>query len=278
MARFVLLLKTMTILPEKLVFSSRQDLRNFLEQLTNRFNHPNFIEADPISVPHRFSQKQDIEIAGLIASLFAWGQRVTILNKSREMLEKMDNRPFDFILNHKETDLKPFQNFIHRTFNGTDALYLIHYLKGIYSEGKDLEQAFFPESDPSGNAVEKGLIRFRNRFIENEFFPKRSGKHVSSPLSGSACKRLNMFLRWMVRKDDKGVDFGIWNAVSPAQLICPCDVHVERNARMLGLLNGKSTGWKMAMELTETLMEFDPNDPVKYDFALFGMGVSGEFK
>jgi uncharacterized protein (TIGR02757 family) len=208
--------------------------------------------------------------------LFAWGQRTTILNKSAEMLERMDNDPHRFVLHHSAKDLKPMADFKHRTFNGTDALYLMHFLKDVYTNGNDLETAFFPQPDASIDAVEKALVRFRNRFTSDPFFQQRSGKHISSPQSGSACKRLNMFLRWMVRKDNKGVDFGIWNAVSPAQLICPCDLHVERNARQLGLVTRPSTDWKMAMELTENLRQFDPLDPVKYDFALFGLGVESK--
>jgi len=251
-------------------------MKEFLDFQVNRFNEMGFIPADPVSIPHRFSKKEDIEISGLIASLFAWGQRTTILNKSAEMLERMDNDPHRFVLHHSAKDLKPMADFKHRTFNGTDALYLMHFLKDVYTNGNDLETAFFPQPDASIDAVEKALVRFRNRFTSDPFFQQRSGKHISSPQSGSACKRLNMFLRWMVRKDNKGVDFGIWNAVSPAQLICPCDLHVERNARQLGLVTRPSTDWKMAMELTENLRQFDPLDPVKYDFALFGLGVESK--
>lgn len=253
-----------------------QKLKEFLDFQADRFNEPGFIPADPVSIPHRFTKKEDIEISGLIAALFAWGQRTTILNKSAEILERMDNDPHQFVLEHSDKDLIPMTDFKHRTFNGTDALYLMHFLKRLYADGTGMESAFFPEPDTSPDAVEKGLVRFRKRFTEDTFYQKRTGKHISSPESGSACKRLNMFLRWMVRKDDKGVDFGIWNAISPGQLICPCDLHVERNARQLGLVTRTVTDWKMAIELTENLRRFDPLDPVKYDFALFGLGVESK--
>jgi len=259
------------------MFKTRTQLKEFLDRQVERFNHPDFIGPDPISIPHRFSSKEDIEIAGFIAAVFSWGQRKTILNKCLEFLALMDNQPHQFLLHHSDLDLKPFTEFRHRTFNGTDALFFIHFLQGLYKSGSSLEKAFFPKTDSSSSAVEKGLLNFRQIVSENEFFPKRTGKHISSPASGSACKRLCMYLRWMVRSDQKGVDFGIWNSVSPSQLICPCDVHVERNARLLGLVKRPKPDWTMALELTENLKELDPLDPVKYDFALFGMGISGEF-
>jgi len=253
--------------------SNREEVKIFLDYQADRFNSPSFIEADPISIPHTFTKKEDIEISGLVAAIFAWGQRTTILKKSKELIQRMDNDPHRFILHHSDEDLKSLAYFKHRTFNETDALFLVHFLKDVYKDGNDLEHAFFPAQDASENAVEKALIRFKDRFGKTEYYPKRSGKHISSPGSGSACKRLNMFLRWMVRKDEKGVDFGIWNSISPSQLICPCDVHVERNARIFGLVSRPKTDWKMALELTGNLRAFDPLDPVKYDFALFGLGT-----
>lgn len=255
---------------------SASALRNFLNRKVEQYNHPDFIEGDPISIPHRFSAKEDVEIAGLIAAMFAWGQRKTILQKTGEFIRMMDHQPHSFVLNHSEADLKSISRFKHRTFNGTDALYLIHFLKKVYTQDESLEKAFFPAPDPAENAVEQALLRFGQRFRNDPFYQSRTGKHMSSPSTGSACKRLNMFLRWMVRKDDTGVDFGIWHSVTPGQLVCPCDVHVERNARLLGLVQRPKPDWKMALELTERLRQLDPEDPVKYDFALFGMGASSE--
>lgn len=253
--------------------NSGQALKNQLDALADRYNQPEFIPADPISIPHLFRNPEDISIAGLIAALFSWGQRKTILKKAGEFISLMGNEPHRFLLDHQETDLKPFQSFCHRTFNGTDAIYLIHFLSSRYRNGLRLENMFFPEPDPGPDAVETALIRFRKSFVEDPWYLKRSGKHVSSPLSNSACKRLNMFLRWMVRADNRGVDFGIWQQIGPHQLICPCDVHVERNARAFGLVQRPKPDWKMAIELTENLRKLDPNDPVRYDFALFGMGI-----
>lgn len=204
---------------------------------------------------------------GLWAAVLAWGQRATIIKKSRELISLMDGATYDFIRNHREEDLKPFLAFRHRTFNPTDALYFIAFFREFYNRHRSLEEGF------KGSTVEEGLINFRKLFCSLPDFPARTAKHISSPESGSTCKRLNMFLRWMVRKDNRGVDFGIWDAFSPAQLICPMDLHVERVARKLGLIKRKQSDWKTALELTETLRRFDPEDPVKYDFALFGLGI-----
>lgn len=248
-------------------------IRQVLDPLVLHYNQPEFIENDPISIPHLFSKREDIEIAGFFAAVLAWGQRKTILSKCRELLQRMDNAPHDFVLHHQESDLRKMEGFVHRTFSDTDLLYFLHFLQNTYRHSGSLEAAFFPKPDSSEEAVKTGLIRFRTAFTSSPWFPARTGKHISSPASGSACKRLNMFLRWMVRKDQNGVDFGIWNHISPAQLICPCDVHVERNARRFGLVSGKATDWTMATELTQHLRQLDPDDPVKYDFALFGMGA-----
>jgi uncharacterized protein (TIGR02757 family) len=214
-----------------------------------------------------------VEISALFAAILAWGQRKTILSKMDELLRRMDTAPFEFITQHSDKDLQRLEGFVHRTFNDTDLLFFIHFLKSLYREGGNLETAFFPEKDPQQNAVYHGLRRFRERFVSSEHFPKRTGKHLSSPLKGSACKRLNMFLRWMVRKDNAGVDFGLWNLIRPSQLICPCDVHVERQARKLGLISRPKPDWAMAEELTANLRLLNPEDPVRYDFALFGLGV-----
>lgn len=245
-------------------------LKNLLDEKVEQFNRPDFIANDPISIPHLFTKKQDIEIAGLFAATFAWGQRKTIINKSKEFLSLMDFSPYDFILNHKENDLKTFLSFKHRTFNATDALFFIHFLHYYYSKHDSLEKAFY--FDDNFN-IKEGLINFHNQFFSLEDAPVRTKKHVSTPIRKSACKRLNMFLRWMVRKDNNGVDFGIWKEIKPADLICPCDVHVDRVARQFGLIKRKQTDWRTAEELTNNLKSFDSEDPVKYDFALFGIGI-----
>lgn len=250
------------------------DLLSHLESKVNKFNTPEFIATDPISIPHSFSKKQDIEIASFFAAIFSWGQRKTIINKSKELLNLMDNSPHNFILEHKEKDLKRFLGFKHRTFNATDTLYFIHFLLSHYSKNNSLETAFSDDIKSDDSTIEKGLIHFRKKFFSLPDFPKRTMKHISSPESKSTCKRLNMFLRWMVRKDKNGVDFGLWKKIKPSQLVCPLDVHVERVARNLGLIKRKQTDWLTAIELTENLKKFDPDDPVKYDFALFGMGIS----
>ena len=253
---------------------NEESLKEYLDRLVKRFNQRSFIAADPISVPHRYSKKDDIEVAGFFAAVLAWGQRKTILNKMQELLERMDAAPGDFVRNHGETDLRRLEGFVHRTFNDTDLLFFISFLKDVYAGGGTLEKAFFPVPDKRPDAVFHAFVSFRKRFAESPFYPPRTGKHISTPQNGSACKRLNMFLRWMVRKDDAGVDFGIWDSIQPAQLICPCDVHVERQARMLGLVSRPKADWAMASELTENLRQLNPEDPVRYDFALFGLGVN----
>ncbi len=275
------------------------ELKNFLDQKVEQYNRPEFIADDPICIPHRFEKKQDIEIAGFFAAILAWGQRKTIINKCHDLLDRMDNAPFDFVKNHTDNDLKRLIAFKHRTFNDTDLLYFISFFKFHFSKADSLEFAFIPqggkylegylENDIVANAskadgkacfgdelnfsVENALNHFRRYFFSLEDYPPRTVKHVSSPLQKSTCKRLNMFLRWMVRTDNNGVDFGIWKRLSPASLICPCDLHVDRIGRMLGLIERKQTDWRTALELTETLRQFDKSDPVKYDFALFGLGI-----
>jgi uncharacterized protein (TIGR02757 family) len=249
------------------------ELKLFLDQKVREYNRPDFIQNDPVSIPHLFSKKQDIEIAGLFAATLAWGQRITIINNCRKLLDWMDHDPHRFILHHSENDLKPFLNFVHRTFNATDALYLIAFLKAYYNQHHSLEDAFaVPAAEPT---IESGLIRFHDLVFSLPDFPTRTKKHIATPLRKSACKRLNMYLRWMVRSDDGGVDFGIWKKIKPSQLVCPCDVHVERVARKLKLIRRKPVDWQTALELTRNLKELDANDPVKYDFALFGLGLEG---
>ncbi len=247
------------------------DLKSFLDSKVAQYNRPEFIENDPVSIPHLFTKKQDIEIMGFWAATLAWGQRVTIINKCKELIGLMDDAPYDFIMNHEEPDLKKLLRFKHRTFNDMDTLYFISFFRHHYENHDSLEDAFVPSNNVNG--VEESLNHFRKYFFSLPDHPRRTMKHVSSPSQKSTCKRLNMFLRWMVRKDDCGVDFGIWNKIKPSELIMPCDLHVDRVSRKLNLITRKQTDWQTAVELTDRLKEFDPRDPVKYDFALFGLGI-----
>jgi uncharacterized protein (TIGR02757 family) len=264
-------------------------LRDFLNTKADFYNRPSFIERDPISIPHQFSQKQDIEIMGFWSAVLAWGQRPVILKKAAELVMHMDGAPYDFVRNHQESDLKRFLAFKHRTFNATDALYFLHFFHQYYLTNESLEDAFLgtatggtsgqSEDGVSSAAyptVAQALITFHDRFCCDPFFPDRTRKHIATPARNASCKRLLMFLRWMVRRDDCGVDFGLWTRLRPDQLVIPIDVHVNRVARLLSLLTREQTDWKAALELTETLRQFDPADPVRYDFALFGLGVEGE--
>lgn len=250
---------------------SKPEIIELLESRVELYNNASFIALDPISIPHSFSKKQDIEIAALFAAVLAWGQRKTIINKCQELMRMMDQAPYEFIKYHQDNDLKRLENFKHRTFNGTDTLYFIAFLKWFYASHDSLEDAF-PVSEED-ETVEEALIHFHQLFFSLEDFPPRTRKHIATPERKSTCKRLSMFLRWMVRKDSKGVDFGIWNKINPSQLVCPCDVHVDRVARRLKLISRKQTDWLTAVELTAQLRKFDPKDPVKYDFALFGLGI-----
>lgn len=250
-----------------------KDLKKILDQKVDYYNQPSFIKDDPISVPHRFTKKQDIEIAGFFAAVFAWGNRTTIINKANELMDLMDQAPYDFCLHHQESDLKKILRFKHRTFTSTDLLYFIAFFKQHYTAYKTLETAFFKH----GNTIEKMLSGFHHYFFSLEHIPERTRKHIATPERRSSCKRLNMYLRWMVRQDGKGVDFGIWKKISPAQLICPLDLHVARVAKRLQILERKQTDWQAAAELTDYLRSLDPQDPVKYDFALFSMGIIEKF-
>lgn len=250
---------------------AHHQLKSFLDEKVEQFNRPDFIVNDPISIPHMYTLKQDIEIAGLMSAVLAWGQRITIIRKCKEFMQWMDNSPYQFIIHHKEKDLKRFEAFKHRTFNGTDALYFIAALQSIYSKYPSLEEAFVvPVTDAT---IERGLIRFHHLFFNLAHHPHRTKKHLPTPERKSTCKRINMYLRWMVRDDKRGVDFGLWKNISSSQLVCPCDLHVDRVARLLKLISRKQTDWLTALELTENLKKFDPQDPVKYDFALFGLGI-----
>ena len=253
------------------------DLKKFLDKKVKQFNNVAFIKDDPVFIPHLFSKKQDIEIAGFFAATFAWGIRKTIINKCILLMELMDNSPHDFCLNHTDNDLKQLQGFCHRTFNDTDLLYFISFLHFHYSKNESLESAFFNKLTLQQFGefipVQNALNYFHHYFFSLEDVPQRTRKHVAAPEKNSSCKRLNMYLRWMVRKDNCGVDFGIWKKIKPSQLICPVDLHVARVAKNFGLLHRKHVDWLAALEITEQLRKFDPEDPVKYDFALFGLGI-----
>lgn len=252
-------------------------IADLLETKYHQYNTSAFLEEDPVTIPHLFSKKQDIEITGFFAAILAWGQRNTIINKCRELIRMMDGAPYDFIMNHKDTDLKPFADFKHRTFNGTDALYFIAFFRHHYQQHDTLEDAFFRFMHQDDATTENGIAGFHHYFFRLEEYPARTMKHIASPEKKSACKRINMFLRWMVRKDNRGVDFGIWHNINPNQLVCPCDIHVGRVARKLNLISRKQTDWQSALELTANLKKLDHKDPVKYDFALFGLGVAEKF-
>ncbi len=251
----------------------KNDLKKYLEQQVDLYNQPSFIKDDPISIPHSFTKKQDIEIAGFFAAIFSWGNRTTIINKSKELMLLMDNDPHAFCLNGDLGRLKRLLGFKHRTFNATDLLYFIEFLNFHYSRHDSLESAFTKWMNKNDETVENGLKGFYHYFFSLPDIPERTRKHIASPEKNSSCKRLNMYLRWMVRSDNKGVDFGIWKKISPAQLICPVDVHVARVAKQLNLMQRQPVDWQTALELTARLSTLDKADPVKYDFALFGTGV-----
>ncbi len=248
--------------------------KKFLDKLVLKYNTPEFIPNDPVCIPHRFTKKQDIEISGFYAAIFAWGNRTTIINKCSELLNRMDNSPFQFMSQHTSSDLKKLVGFKHRTFNDTDLLYSVAFFHHWYSKHNSLEDAFSSNIKIHHETTEHALNGFRNHFFSLEDVPTRTFKHIASPAQYSACKRINMYLRWMIRTDSYGVDFGLWKKIKPSQLVCPLDVHVQRVAIHLGLLTRTQSDWKAAIELTQNLKTMDANDPVKYDFALFGLGVN----
>jgi uncharacterized protein (TIGR02757 family) len=255
-------------------------IKQLLDQKVKQYNHIDFIEKDPISIPHLYTKQQDIEIAAFFAAIFAWGNRTTIIQKSKELLERMDNAPFEYCTQHQAKDLKKLIGFAHRTFNDRDLLYCIAFFKHHYANQKSLETAFFMDqhSGKKIKTVAAGLVNFKNYFFSLEDAPYRTKKHIASPENGSTCKRLNMFLRWMVRKDQHGVDFGLWKTISPADLIIPIDVHVARVSKSLGLISRPQIDWLTALELTEYCRTLDARDPVKYDFALFSLGVTEKIR
>ncbi|SNA68570.1 conserved hypothetical protein [Flavobacterium psychrophilum] len=250
------------------------ELQSFLDEKVILYNNLNFIESDPIQIPHLFSLKEDIEIAGFLSATIAWGNRKMIINNSHKMMQLMGNSPYDFVLSHNENQLESLNKFVHRTFNGQDFVQFIKSLQHIYTNHNGLEAVF--AKNATKDSMQKSISEFKKIFFENNHLP-RTQKHISDPISGSAAKRINMFLRWMVRQDAQGVDFGLWKTISPSALSCPLDVHSGNVARKLQLLLRKQNDAKAVYELDTNLRLLDPNDPVKYDFALFGLGVFEKF-
>lgn len=254
-----------------------QQLKDFLDTKVAQYNRPAFVENDPVCIPHLFTKKQDIEVAAFFAATLAWGQRTTIITNCKKLMGWMDNAPHDFLLNHQEHERERFAGFVHRTFNDTDLLYFIEFFTQYYRNHNSLEDAFAQHITADDNSTEKALIGFNKVFFSLPYYPQRTMKHVATPAKKSACKRLNMFLRWMVRNDGMGVDFGIWKKISPAQLVCPLDTHVHRVAIGLGILKRTAADWQATLELTGQLRRLDPADPVKYDYALFALGVEEKY-
>jgi uncharacterized protein (TIGR02757 family) len=251
-------------------FLNTVDLKDFLDTKVIQYNNVRFIESDPIQVPHQFTKKEDIEIAAFLTATIAWGNRKSIIKNAKHMMQLLDNAPYYFVMQHRESDLEQLLPFVHRTFNSHDFIQFIKCLKHIYSKHNGLENVF--RKHAKANSLQHAIHHLKKVFFEIEHLP-RTQKHISDPLKNSAAKRINMFLRWMVRKDTAGVDFGIWQSLSPAQLSCPLDVHSGNVARKLGLLTRKLNDAKALSELDNSLRKLDAQDPVKYDFALFGLGV-----
>ena len=249
---------------------NQSELKDFLESKVLQYNTLDFIESDPIQIPHLFTQKEDIEISGFLSATIAWGNRTMIIKNSKKMIDLMGNAPYDYVMSHTEDQLEQLDNFVHRTFNGQDFTHFIKSLKHIYSNHNGLEAAFAKNQDP--DSLQRSISEFKKLFFEIPHL-QRTQKHVSDPLNNSAAKRINMYLRWMIRQDSKGVDLGIWKSIPTAVLSCPLDVHSGNVARKLGLLTRKQNDAKAVTELDEKLRLLDPTDPVKYDFALFGLGV-----
>ncbi len=252
----------------------KTELKEFLDAKVIQYNHPEFLESDPIQIPHLFTLKEDVEISGFLTATIAWGNRKSIISNAHKMMELMDHAPYDFIQNHQEEDLDKLQNFVHRTFNGVDLMFFVKSLKNIYQCRGGLEGVFTSNLDKK--SIQPSISKFKEVFFEMPH-PKRTTKHISDPVKGSAAKRINMYLRWMVRDNTTGVDFGLWKDIPPSILSCPLDVHSGNVARKLGLLKRKQNDAKALAELDYSLRKLDPKDPVKYDFALFGLGVFEKF-
>ena len=253
---------------------TKKELKDFLDQKVLEYNNPKFLDSDPIQIPHLFSNKEDIEISAFLTATIAWGNRKSIINNAQRLMELIDYSPYDFVMNHSYEELNRFENFVHRTFNSLDLTYFIQSLKNLYLNHQGLEGVFTTHQQKS--SLQPAISKFKEAFFELPF-ENRTTKHVSDPLKGSAAKRINMFLRWMVRDANTNVDFGLWKNISPAILSCPLDVHSGNVARKLGLLKRKQNDAKALAELDKKLRKLDPLDPVKYDFALFGLGVFEKF-
>jgi uncharacterized protein (TIGR02757 family) len=251
------------------------ELKDFLDEKVIQYNNLDFIDSDPVQIPHLFSLKEDVEIAGFLSATIAWGNRKMIIKNAHKMMDLMGNAPYDFVMSHKESDLERMESFVHRTFNGQDFASFIRSLQHIYKNHNGMEAVFLRNQESL--SMQKSISEFKKVFFEIPH-PYRTQKHISDPLNGSAAKRINMYLRWMCRQDNKGVDLGIWKSISPASLSCPLDVHSGNVARKLGLLTRKQNDGKALIELDKNLRQLDDNDPVKYDFALFGLGVFENFK
>lgn len=251
---------------------TKAELKEFLDEKVILYNNPDFITDDPVQIPHLYSLKEDIEIAGFLSATIAWGNRKMIIKNAHKMMDLMGNSPYDFVLNHSESNLENLHDFVHRTFNGVDFMTFVKSLQNIYTNHGGLEAIFATDE----YSVQQRISKFKKVFFEIEH-PSRTEKHISDPLKGSAAKRINMYLRWMVRQDNAGVDLGIWNSISPSELSCPLDVHSGNMARKLGILTRKQNDGKALLELDTALRDFDPTDPVKYDFALFGLGAIEKF-
>lgn len=257
--------------------ASQKEVLELLELKFEQYNTPQFIHEDPIIIPHQFKRKEDIEISGFLIALIAWGRRSMIIKNGNILMERMDHQPWAFIMDSSANEQNKLGDFVHRTFNGIDAVGLIRSLRDIYLSEGGLEGIFSNGVKETDENTYYAIIHARKKIIENSQFPLRTHKHVANPAKNSSAKRINMFLRWMVRKDNRGVDFGIWNKIKPAQLICPLDVHTANVSRKLGLLARKQNDWKAAVELTQSLKAFHAEDPVRYDFSLFGLGIYDRF-
>ena len=254
-----------------------KEIKDLLDEKYFQFNNTSFIETDPISIPHQFSKKEDIEIAGFLIATIAWGQRISIINNGNKLMRLMNHEPYEFIMNFSKKDALRFENFVHRTFNPTDCIFFLNSLKNIYTKHKGLEYAFSVNISEDENNIKNAITNFRKLFLSIPH-QSRSDKHISNPSAKSSAKRLCMYLRWMVRKDKHGVDFGIWQSIKPSQLCLPLDIHTGNVSRKLGLLTRTQNDWQAVEEITSVLREFDKKDPIKYDFSLFGLGAFEGFK
>jgi len=254
--------------------NQRERLKDFLEEKFHEFHKMDFVKDDPISIPHQFHSKEDIEISAFLTSILSWGRRATIIQKANLLMEIMENSPYDFVMNFRDKDLKKASSFVHRTFNGDDLIAFMHALRHVYANLGGLEQAFYQEDQI---AMDVRISNFKKHFFAVPHL-SRTQKHISDPAKGSTAKRILMFLRWMVRKSVKGVDFGLWNKISASELLLPLDVHTARVSRKLKMLHRKQNDWKAVVEVSELLKSFDPEDPIKYDYALFGLGVNQQLE